>query len=71
MPELHQVALWICIAVGVFVVGVMFHMMFDHRRVNRPNVVHFHESTLVEFTWTAVPILILVGVAIPTMTTIW
>ena len=71
MLELHQVALWICITVGVFVVGVMFYMIFAHRRANRPNVDHFHESTLVELTWTAVPILILVGVVIPTMTTIW
>ncbi len=71
MPELHQVALWVCITVGVIVVVAMFSMMFVHRRANRPKVAHFHESTLVELMWTAVPILILVGVAIPTMTTIW
>ena len=71
MPELQQLARWVYIAGGVFVIGVMFYMMFAHRRAPRPNVTHFHESTLVELMWTAVPILILVGVGIPTMTKIW
>ena len=71
MPVLHQLALWVCIAGGIFVAGVMFYAIFAHRREDRSNVAHFHESTLVEIMWTAIPMLILVGAAIPTMTTIW
>ena len=71
MFELHQIILCVCIVGGIFVVGAMFYATFAHRRTNRPDCVHFHESTLVELIWTAMPILIFLGVVIPIATTIW
>ena len=68
---LHKIILCVYIAGGIFVVGAMFYTTFAHRRTKRPDRAHFHESTLVEFIWTAIPILILLGVVIPTATTIW
>jgi cytochrome c oxidase subunit 2 len=71
MLELHQIALCVYIVGGIIVVGAMFYAIFAHRRANRPNFDHFHESMLVELIWTTIPILILLGLAIPTTTTIW
>ena len=71
MVVLHKIALCVCIAGGIFVVGVMFYTIFAHRRLKRPESRRFHESALVELLWTVIPILILVGLAIPTTTNIW
>ena len=71
MLELHKIALCVCIAGSIFVVAVMFYTIFAHRRANRPAVGDFHQSTLTELLWTAIPILILLGMAVPTTSTIW
>ncbi len=71
MLELHKIALCVCIIGCIFVVAVMFYTIFAHRRANRPALDNFHQSALTELLWTAVPILILLGMAIPTTTTIW
>jgi len=65
IQQIHHMALWVCVVVGVIVFGAMFYSMFAHRRSRNPVPSTFSESTLVEFIWTLVPVLILVGMAIP------
>jgi cytochrome c oxidase subunit 2 len=65
IQALHRLSLWVCIIVGVIVFGAMIYSMFNHRRSKHPVPASFHESTLVEVIWTAIPILILVVMAIP------
>ncbi|MCG8377974.1 MAG: cytochrome c oxidase subunit II, partial [Proteobacteria bacterium] len=67
--ELHHMSLMVCVVVGVIVFGAMFYSIFAHRRSRRPVPAEFHESTAIEVVWTIIPVLILVGMAIPATTT--
>lgn len=62
---LHMTILWICVAIGVVVFGVMFWAIIHHRKSKGAVAANFHESTKVEILWTLIPFLILIGMAIP------
>ena len=68
--DLHMVIFWICVAIGVVVFGVMFWSMFQHRKSRGAQAATFHESTRLEIAWTLIPILILVGMAVPATQTL-
>ncbi|MDX1556722.1 MAG: cytochrome c oxidase subunit II, partial [Xanthomonadales bacterium] len=63
--DLHMTIFWVCVWIGVVVFGAMFYSVFAHRKSRHPKPADFHESTLVEIIWTVIPVLILVGMAIP------
>ncbi|OEY66159.1 cytochrome c oxidase subunit II [Marinobacter sp. X15-166B] len=67
---LHMTILWICIAIGAVVFGVMFWSIFAHRKSKGHKPAHFHEHPLVEVVWTVIPLLILVIMAIPATATL-
>lgn len=67
---LHMTILWICVAIGVVVFGVMFWSIFAHRKSKGYKPAHFHENTLVEILWTIIPFAILVIMAIPATATL-
>jgi cytochrome c oxidase subunit 2 len=62
----HMLMLWICVVIGVIVFGAMGYAMFKFRKSKGavPDK-DFTHSTVLEAIWTTVPILILVGSAIP------
>jgi cytochrome c oxidase subunit 2 len=64
--SLHMLILWICVAIAVVVFGVMIYSLVKFRKsqgaVADKTLVH---STKVEIVWTIIPILILVGIAVP------
>jgi len=62
---LHMTIMWICVAIGVVVFGVMFWSIFHHRKSRGAVAAQFHHSTKAEILWTIIPVLILVGMAIP------
>lgn len=66
--DLHMLALWICVAVGVVVFGVMFYSMYFHRKSRGHKAAQFHENATVEFIWTVIPTIILVAMAVPATT---
>lgn len=68
--DLHMFVIWICVAIGVVVFGVMFYSILMHRKSKGVEAAQFHESTSVEIAWTIVPFLILVGMAIPATKTL-
>lgn len=68
--DLHMLIFWICVAIGLVVFGVMFYSMYHHRKSKGAVAAQFHESMTVEFLWTIVPMLILVGMAIPATKTL-
>ncbi|EXJ11862.1 MULTISPECIES: cytochrome c oxidase subunit II [Nitrincola] len=68
--HLHMTILWICIAIAVVVFGVMFWSLFKYRRSKGAKSAHFHENTFVEIMWTAIPMVILVVMAIPATATL-
>lgn len=68
--DLHMTIFWICVAIALVVFGVMFWSIFHHRKSRGAKAHHFHENTLVEVIWTLVPVLILVGMAVPATATL-
>jgi len=67
---LHMLILWICVAIGVVVFGAMFWSILMHRKSKGVKPATFHESTSLEFLWTIVPFVILIGMAIPATKTL-
>jgi len=68
--DLHMMVFWVCVVIGAVVFGAMIYSIFAHRKSKGHQAAHFHESTLVEFIWTGIPILILVAMAIPASKTL-
>jgi len=68
--DLHMLILWIVTIIGIGVFGVIFWSIYYHRKSRGAVPAQFHHSTVAEFTWTIIPILILVGMAIPATKTL-
>jgi cytochrome c oxidase subunit 2 len=62
--------LMIVTIIGIGVFGVMFWSIYHHRKSRGAVAAQFHHSTVAEITWTIIPILILVGMAIPATKTL-
>jgi len=63
--DLHMMVFWVCVVIAVVVFGAMFYSVFAHRKSKGAVAAQFHESTKAELLWTIVPVIILVGMAIP------
>ena len=68
--NLHMLIMLICVGIGVVVFGAMFWSIVMHRKSRGHKAAKFHESTTIEIIWTAIPFLILVGMAIPSTATL-
>ncbi len=64
--SLHMLILWVCVALAVVVFGVMIYSLIKFRKSQGavPDTTLVH-STKVEIVWTIIPIMILVGIAVP------
>ena len=69
IQALHHISLWVCIVIGSIVFGVIFYTLFAHHRSRRPDPANFDDNTVVEVTWTVIPVLILVAMAVPATST--
>jgi cytochrome c oxidase subunit 2 len=67
---LHMLIMMVCVGIGIVVFGAMFWAIVMHRKSRGYKAAKFHESTTVEIIWTAIPFLILVGMAIPSTATL-
>lgn len=63
--QLHNTILGIVTIIGVLVFTAMFTSVIVHRKSKGHEPARFTHSTKAEITWTAIPILILIGMAIP------
>lgn len=63
--DLHMIILGICVVIGVVVFGAMFWSMAVHRKSKGAVPATFSHSNKAELIWTVIPVLILVGMAIP------
>lgn len=63
--ELHMIAIWVCVVIGVLTFGAMFYSMFAHRKSKNPIPAKFSHSTTVEIIWTVIPFIILIALAVP------
>ena len=67
---LHWMMLIICAVIFVAVFGVMFYSILKHRKSLGAKSASFHESTTVEIVWTVIPLLIVIGMALPATKTV-
>ena len=63
--DLHMIVLWVCAVIGIGVFTVMFTSIVLHRKSRGHDAAKFSHSTKAEIIWTIIPVLILVGMAIP------
>lgn len=68
--SLHMIILWICVAIGIVVYGLMVCAIIKHRKSTGHQAATFHESTTVEIIWTVIPFIILIAMAIPATITL-
>jgi cytochrome c oxidase subunit 2 len=63
--DLHMTIIWMCVAIGVIVYGVLVYSMVKYRKSKGVTPATFHHNTTVEIIWTAIPFILLIGMAIP------
>lgn len=68
--NLHMIILWVCVAIGILVYGLMIYAIVRHRKAAGYQAAAFHESTTVEIIWTIIPFVILIAMAIPATRTL-
>ena len=59
--------LWMCGLISVFVLILLALTIFRYRRGANPTPSRTSHNTLIEVVWTLVPVLVLVGIAIPSI----
>ncbi len=67
---LHMLILWICVAIAVAVFAVMIYSIATFRKSKGAVPANFDHNTKAEVIWTVIPVLILVGMAIPAARTL-
>lgn len=65
LTDLHHFVFYVCLAIMVFVTIWMFASIFAHRKSRGVEPAKFSHSTTLEIIWTAVPVLILIVMAVP------
>ncbi|MGB5209299.1 MAG: cytochrome c oxidase subunit II [Gammaproteobacteria bacterium] len=67
---LHMLIFAICCVIAVVVFGAMIYSLVRHRRSAGAEAANFSHSTKAEIIWTIIPIVILVGMAVPATETL-
>jgi len=68
--DLHLVVLVICIAIALGVFAFMFYAILRHRRSVGHEASQFSDNKALTILWTAIPLLIVVGMAFPATHTV-
>ena len=68
--DLHMIILWVVTIIGALVFGIMIWSMIHHRKSKGAVPAQFHHNTTAEIVWTIIPIMILVGLAVPATKTL-
>lgn len=63
--NIHMIVMWICVVIGIVVYGAMTYSILNHRKEKNPNPATFDDNTKLEILWTVIPVLILIGMAVP------
>lgn len=63
--DLHMLVLWVCAVIGAGVFLVMAWSLWRHRRARGVTPSRFSGNNRLEIIWAIIPVLILIGIAIP------
>jgi cytochrome c oxidase subunit 2 len=69
--DFNVLLMWIEGAIVLFVLGLMVYIVIKFNRKANPTPSKTTHNALLEVTWTVVPVLILVGIAVPSMKTLY
>lgn len=67
---LHMTVMGACFVAAILVYGLIMYSLIKHRKSKGAKASQFHESTTVEVVWTALPLLILIILAVPATKTL-
>ena len=65
LHHFHDMLLWIITVITIFVLALLVYTIFRFRASANPTPTRTAHNTLLEIAWTAIPVLILVVIAIP------
>ncbi|MBM3484380.1 MAG: cytochrome c oxidase subunit II [Alphaproteobacteria bacterium] len=65
--EFHNVLLYIIIVISAFVLALMAWIIIRYNKKRNPTPQKWSHNTLLEMVWTAVPVIILLAIAIPSI----
>ncbi|MEM7040565.1 MAG: cytochrome c oxidase subunit II, partial [Bacteroidota bacterium] len=65
LNDFHNMLLWIIIAIALFVLALLVWVILRYNAKANPEPQQFSHNVLIEVIWTAVPIIILIIIAIP------
>jgi len=68
--QLHMLIMWVCVIIAVLVFGAMIYSIIKFRKSTGAVPATFVHNTKAEIIWTAIPIIILVAMAIPAAETL-
>ncbi|VAW55151.1 Cytochrome c oxidase polypeptide II, partial [hydrothermal vent metagenome] len=63
--DIHQIVMWICVIIGIVVYGVMTYSILTHTKAKNHKPATFDDNLTIEILWTIIPVLILIGMAVP------
>ena len=61
------ILIWVCVVISVFVLLLLAYVMFRFRASANPVPSKTSHNTMIEIVWTLLPVLILLGIAIPSI----
>jgi cytochrome c oxidase subunit 2 len=67
ITDFHDVLIWIYFGIPVFVVLLLVYASIRFHKKNNPIASNTTHNTWLEITWTAIPVLILIAIAIPSI----
>jgi cytochrome c oxidase subunit II len=68
--DLHMMVFWWCVGIAVVVFGAMLYTMIMHRKSRGVTPAKFSHSMSAEVTWTIIPVIILLIMAVPSAETL-
>lgn len=71
IDSLNTLVLWIIIVITLFVAGLLAYVIWRYNAKRNPVATRTTHNTVLEITWTVVPVLILVFIAIPSFRLIY
>jgi cytochrome c oxidase subunit 2 len=63
--DVHMLAFWVCVVIGVIVFGAMIYAMVAFRKSKGAVAEKWSHNTMMEAIWTTVPVIILIVMAWP------
>ncbi|MFV0643815.1 MAG: cytochrome c oxidase subunit II [Sphingomonadaceae bacterium] len=64
---LHNALVWVMVVISIFVLGLLLWVMIRYNRRANPTPSRTSHNTLIEVVWTLIPVLVLVLIAVPSI----